>query len=143
MKRESKALAGWVVFVLSAGLLLFGTLSTAVAADPEMFPCAADEKVEKMIGSGAELAELSCFFKKFEGQEALHVKVGVKNVSDKDQRFRVNLFFENGKAVGGLIPRKTKKGLVKPGDTAAFVYPVNGMTGKPESLMLKISTIGE
>jgi hypothetical protein len=142
MKGKSKALAGFMGFVVSAGLILFGALPGALAGDPEMFPCAADGQVEKDVGPGAELAELSCFFKRFEGQEALHVKVGVTNVSDQDQRFRVNLFFDNGKAVGGLIPRKTKKGLIKPGETKTFVYPVNGMTEKPASLTLKLSTIG-
>ena len=68
----------------------------------------------------------------------LHFKVGVKNVSGQPQRFRVNIFLDNDKAIGGLIPRKTKKGLVKPGATASFVYPVKGMSDKANAVTLLI-----
>jgi hypothetical protein len=67
--------------------------------------------------------------------------VAVKNASNKPQRFKVNIFLDNGKAVGGLIPRKTKKGLVQPGKIASFTYPVKGVTRQPKEVMLKIRTI--
>jgi hypothetical protein len=67
----------------------------------------------------------------------------VKNVSAEPQRYRVNLFLDNGKAVGGLLPSKTKKGLVEPGQTASFTYPVKGMTEKPGSIFLRIGTMGK
>ena len=71
----------------------------------------------------------------------MHFKVAVKNVSPQPQRFRVNIFLESGKAVGGLIPRKTKEGPLKPGETASFVYPVGGVTTQPESVILRISAL--
>ncbi|MBW1776534.1 MAG: hypothetical protein JRI76_12990 [Deltaproteobacteria bacterium] len=110
---------------------------------PESFACVPDQALEKDISPEAELAELTCFFKKYEGMETLHFKVGVKNVSSNDQRYRVNLFLDNGKAVGGLIPRKTKKGLVKPGTTATFVYPVSQMPRQPKSVLLRIRTVSK
>jgi hypothetical protein len=64
-------------------------------------------------------------------------------VSDTPQRYRVNIFLDNGKAVGGLLPRKTKKGLVKPGQTVSFVYPVKNMTRKPGSIDIRITTMGK
>jgi hypothetical protein len=67
--------------------------------------------------------------------------VAVKNLSDKPQRYKVNIFLDNGKAVGGLIPRKTAKGLVEPGKTASFVYPVQGVTRQPKEVILKIRAI--
>ncbi len=72
---------------------------------PDSFPCVPESKLEKDIVPEAALESLSCSFKKYEGKETLHIKVAVKNVSDKPQRYRVNLFMDNGKAVGGLIPR--------------------------------------
>lgn len=110
---------------------------------PDVFPCAAEDKVIKEIAPEAELADFSCSFKKWEGVETLHFNVGVKNVSEQPQRYRVNIFLDNGKAVGGLIPRKTKKGLVNPGDTASFVYPVKETASQPKELLVKISTLGE
>ncbi len=67
----------------------------------------------------------------------------MKNISDQPQRYKVNIFLDNGKAVGGLIPRKTKDGLVAPGQTASFEYPVGGMDCSPKSIELMIKTIRE
>ena len=67
--------------------------------------------------------------------------LNTKNISNTPQRYRVNIFLDNGKAVGGLIPRKTKKGLVEPGQTASFTYPVKGVTVKPDEIILKIDTM--
>ncbi len=110
---------------------------------PESFACVPEGKLEKDIAPAAELTQLTCFFKKYKGAPTLHFKVGVKNVSNKDQRFRVNIFLDNGKAVGGLIPRKTKKGLIKPGATATFVYPVKQMPRQPKSVLLRIRTLSD
>ena len=108
---------------------------------PEAFPCAASDNIVKDIAPEAELADFSCSFKKWEGVNTLHLKVALKNVSTKPQRYRVNIFLDNGKAVGGLIPRKTSKGLVKPGDTASFVYPVKATVFQPKEIMLKVKTL--
>jgi len=109
----------------------------------EVFPCAAEGKIEKEIAPEAELAEFSCVVKEWNGSNTLHFTVGVKNVSDVPQRYRVNVFLDNGKAVGGLIPRKTNKGLVQPGQTASFVYPVKGMDGGPKSVTILVKTMSQ
>lgn len=109
----------------------------------EVFPCAEDSRINKTIAPEAELADFACMFKAWEGHDTLHFKVGVKNISDQPQRYKVNIFLDNGKAVGGLIPRTTKKGLVAPGQTASFEYPVVGMEGAPKSIELMIKTIRE
>ena len=109
----------------------------------EIFPCAADSKIEKNIAPEAELTDFSCMLKNWEGSDTLHFNVALKNVSDQPQRYRVNIFLDNGKAVGGLIPRKTKDGLVEPGQTASFVYPVSGMVSGPKSIMLMVKTMSQ
>lgn len=109
----------------------------------EVFPCAADSKIEKSIAPEAELADFSCVMKEWNGSETLHFNVAVKNVSDQPQRYRVNIFLDNGKAVGGLIPRKTNKGLVNPGESASFVYPVKGMDRGPKSLTVMVKTMSQ
>jgi len=110
---------------------------------PAAFPCVSPDKLETMISPEAELVDLSCSFKKWEGAETLHFKVAVKNVSDQPQRYKVDIFLDNDKAVGGLIPRTTKKGLLKPGQTASFVYPVKGMDHQAKTIMLRIITMGK
>ena len=134
----------WILMVLAvAALVLTGCASKGLTPEtaPEVFPCVSGGKVEKDITYQAELADFSCGFKKWGGADTLHFKVAVKNVSPQPQRFRVNIFLESGKAVGGLIPRKTKEGPLKPGETASFVYPVGGVTTQPESVILRISAL--
>ncbi|MBC8419350.1 MAG: hypothetical protein KJ573_00110 [Proteobacteria bacterium] len=143
MKQCKGVLSGLIVIAAAVCLGLgAGVGAMANAAEGE-FACAQEGKISKEISPEAELAGLSCFFKKYEGAQVLHFKVAVKNVSDKPQRFRVHIFLDNGKAVGGLIPEKTKKGLVNPGQVGTFVYPVTGMTDKPGSVSLKIARMGE
>ncbi|WP_319523091.1 hypothetical protein [uncultured Desulfosarcina sp.] len=112
-------------------------------APGEVFPCAADSKIEKTIAPEAELTDFSCVLKEWEGSDTLHFNVTVKNVSDQPQRFRVNIFLDNGKAVGGLIPRTTKAGLVKPGEEASFVYPVKDMDCGPGSVTVLVKTMSQ
>jgi hypothetical protein len=129
-------------------ILVVSVLALSGCAGPkpkpgEVFPCVAEGKLNKSIGPQAELVDFSCVFKKWKGSETLHFNVAVKNVSKEPQRFKVHIFLDNGKAVGGLLPRKTKKGLVKAGDTAKFVYPVKGMDKKPKAITLVIKTMGK
>lgn len=106
---------------------------------PQVFPCVAEDRLEKSIAPEAELRELSCSFKKYEGADTLHFNVMIRNVSNTPQRYRVNIFCDNGKAVGGLIPRKSGEG-VAPGEDAQFVYPVVDMPETPDSIMLVVRT---
>lgn len=125
-----------------AGLIILMLAASPLWADQDdCSPCVAEDQLEKKIAPEAELETLACMFQNWEGSETLHFKVAVKNKSDKAHRFRVNIFLDNGKAVGGLIPRKTKDGLIEPGKSGEFVYPVKGMDVKPKSLMVKISTV--
>jgi len=136
MKRFNSVLPLWAFIWIIMGVLIPG-FSFAGGVPP----CISEGNIDKSITSEAMLTDFSCSFKMFEGAEVLHFNVALKNVSNTPQRFRVHIFLDNGKAVGGLIPRKTKGGLVEPGQTASFVYPVNGMTGLPREIILNVSTV--
>jgi hypothetical protein len=143
MKRGKGLLSWLIVFVVAAGLSLAAGVGAKAIAAEGASACAEQGKITKEITPKAQLEEFSCFIKKWKGAKVLHFKVAVKNVSDEPQRFKVRIFLDNGKAVGGLLPRKTKKGLIKPGQTAEFVYPVKGMAEKPGSIILQITTMGQ
>lgn len=128
--------------MLLAMVFLFA-MAGAVGAQVDSSSCVPDGKLEKAVAPEAELVEFSCFFKEWEGADVLHFKVKVKNVSEQPQRFKVNIFLDNDQAVGGLIPRKIKKGLIEPGKTAEFNYPVGRMTEKPGSVDLFIRTMSQ
>jgi hypothetical protein len=139
--KQCKDVFLWVMVIGGAVCLgLWAGVGSTAHAEEGEFACVQENNIEKLISPEAQLEGLTCFFKRFEGIQALHFKVAVKNVSDKPQRYRVHIFLDNGKAVGGLIPDKIKKGLVQPGQTATFIYPVTGMTDKPGPITLKIST---
>lgn len=137
-----------VVFTYLMLILAAAGMALAGCAGPkpkpgEVFSCVDECRLNKTIAPEAELEDISCVFKKWEGSDTLHFNVTVKNVSNEDQRFKVNIFLDNDKAVGGLIPQKTKQGLVKPGQTAKFVYPVPGMDKKPRAITLIVKTMGK
>ena len=142
--KQFKGVSTWPILIaVTAILVLAGCAVKGFTPKnaPSEFLCAVDNNVNADVAPEAELVDFTCSFKKWEGAETLHFKVAVKNSSDKPQRFKVNIFLDNGKAVGGLIPRKTKKGLVQPGKTASFTYPVKGVTRQPKDVMLKIRTM--
>jgi hypothetical protein len=67
----------------------------------------------------------------------------VKNVSSVDQRYRVNIFLDNGKAVGGLLPRTGKPPVVTPGAEGHDSYPFQGMAEKAGNVTLIVKTISQ
>ena len=141
MKREKRFAGFCVLFWVAVVLCLSSGAGVKAHAAEEVVPCAG--QIDKEICPEAQLVSLDCFFKKWEGVNTLHFMVSLKNASDKPQRYRVNIFMDNGKAVGGLIPQKTKKGLVKPDETVSFVYPVKNMTEKAGLIDLRITTMGQ
>jgi hypothetical protein len=142
--KSLRPLSIWWGILVFFGLVLGGCAGGLTPKDaPAVFPCVSPDKLEKMIAPEAKLIDFSCSFKKWEGTETLHFKVVLKNMSDQPRRFRVSIFLDNGKAVGGLIPRQIKKGLIQPGQTASFVYPMKGMAHQPKGVLLKVSTVGK
>ncbi len=138
---QSKIKFSWLLLIFAAGVLFLTGTMTANAE--EVFPCAKDSDLNKIIAPEASLEDFSCVMKKWKGENTLHFNVAVKNISKEDQRFKVNIFLESGKAVGGLLPRKIKKGLIKPGGTAKFTYPVKGVAGAAGKIDLIIKTMSK
>ena len=136
------------VLTVAALVLAMGCQAPPKKTDPaavasKYFACAPKEKLTYSIASEAEVTEFRCFMGKYKKVPSLHFMITVKNVSKEPQRYRVNIFLDNGKAVGGLIPRKTKKGLVKPGATATYTYPVKGMGVKAKAVELIVKTMSK
>jgi len=139
MKQIRGVFIGLMVITALVGMVTTGN----GLAQEDSFACAPRVILDADTAGKVMLEDFSCFFKQWKGSDELHFKVGIKNISDSPQRYRVNIFLDNGKAVGGLIPRKTKKGLVQPGKSASFVYPVRAMNGKPKGITLIIKTMGQ
>ncbi|MBU1181963.1 MAG: hypothetical protein KKE00_12230 [Proteobacteria bacterium] len=140
---QSKIKFSWLLLIFAAGVLALTGCMTVKPKPGEVFSCAKDSDLNKAIAPEASLENFSCVIKKYEGADTLHFNVAVKNISTEDQRFRVNIFLANGKAVGGLLPVDTKKGLIKPGETAKFTYPVQGVIAAPGKIDLVIKTMSK
>jgi hypothetical protein len=133
----------WLLLVFAAGVLALTGCMKAAPVPGEVFACAEDSDINKVIAKEASLESFSCVIKRYEGADTLHFNIAVKNISSEDQRFKVNIFLENGKAVGGLLPRTTKKGLMKPGEILEFTYPVMGMNCAPGNIDLFVKTMSK
>jgi len=77
---------------------------------------------------------------KFSGGPKFHVKVGVKNVSDEDKRYRVSVFLPSGVASGGFYPRKGKPPVLKPGEEKVREFPMYS-DEVPETLTVKVDEL--
>jgi hypothetical protein len=140
---QSKIKFSWLLLIFAAGVLALTGCMNVTPKPGEIFSCAKDSDVNKVIAPEASLEDFACVIKKWGGANTLHFNVAVKNISNEDQRFKVNIFLENGKGVGGLLPRKTKKGLVKPGETVKFTYPVKGVAGSPGKIDIFVKTMSK
>ena len=129
-------------------ILLFGALALLLATG-----CAGTKYVPKgkvtcpanitwNVVPQADITSFSCTVAEFKKKPAVIFKVGVKNISDKAQRFRVQIYLlEEGKAVGHLVPRKGKPPVLKPGQEKVVTCPVIKATQLPKKLEVVIKTI--
>ena len=140
---QCKLKFSWLLLAFAIGMLAFTGCMTAKPTPGELFPCASDSDLTQTIAPEAQLVNFTCVVKRWEGANSLHFNVAVKNISNEDQRFKVHIFLENGMAVGGLIPSSTKKGLLKPGETQEFTYPVKGIDCAPGKIELFIKTMSK
>lgn len=140
---QGKMRFSWLLLIFAAGMFALAGCYAAKPKPGEVFSCVKDSNLTKTIAPEASLENFSCVIKKWEGSDTLHFNVAVKNISSEDQRFKVNIFLDNGKAVGGLLPASTKKGLVKPGEVSEFTYPVPSMNDVPGKIDLFIKTMAQ
>jgi hypothetical protein len=140
---QSKIKLPWLLFfIVTFSFVLNGCMITKPKVG-ETFSCAKESSINKIISPEAQLEDFSCIIKQWDGSDTLHFNIAVKNISKEDQRFKVNIFLANGKAVGGLLPRKIKKGLLKPGETLKFTYPVKGVDYVSGTIDLLVKTMAK
>lgn len=128
-----------IIFFLMAVCAGFVLLSVpAIAADEGEKAPAATLKV----CPGAKITTLECFMKesKFSGGPKLHMKIGIKNVSDTPHRYRVSIFLPDGASSGGFYPRKGKPPVLKPGEEKVRTFPMYS-DGIPKEYTVKVDEL--
>lgn len=125
-----------------AGCATSGSTATPPAASSGL-SCAEAGSIDAQVAEEVEVVSLDCSFKDYKGVKSLHFDVKIKNVSSADQRYRINLFLDNDKAVGGLLPRTGKPPILKPGEEESFSYPIQGMAEKAGKVTLLVKTVSQ
>ncbi|MBW1646442.1 MAG: hypothetical protein JRJ56_09045 [Deltaproteobacteria bacterium] len=106
-----------VLALAAVGLLACAGAQPKIAAD-----CNSNLKWD--ICPEAEVTTFKCYAGKWKKADAYYFEVGLKNVTNTPNRYRVNLFLSDGKGIGGLLPRKGKPPVVAPGAVVTGKYPV-------------------
>ena len=126
-------------------MLVLAFMATACAVKKEAKKKAVDSKVVKCpaqitwdVTPSAKVCKFLCYVGNFKGKRMLIYEIEVRNVSDTPKRFRVNIINPQGKSVGGLIPRKGKPPVLKPGESKSFKYPVAAYSEIPKKLEVYI-----
>ncbi|HSH69332.1 MAG TPA: hypothetical protein VK997_05400 [Deferrisomatales bacterium] len=138
MDHRAKPWAWFGAVSVAMALTLAGMVSTSLAGT---FSCEGAKKIEAEVSPDAELVSVGCSYKDYKKHNSLHFDVKIKNISAQPQRYRVNIFLDNGKAVGGLIPDKGKPPVLQPGEEAAFTYPVQGMADVADAVTILVKTL--
>lgn len=113
----------------------------AYAADkPVKSSCKAD--IEWQVTPEAEITQFDCKQGNHKGKPALIFTAGLKNISKKPLRYRVNIFLlDMDKAVGHLVPRKGKPPVLEPGKTANVTIPSIGTKDMSKKIMVIVKTL--
>jgi hypothetical protein len=82
-----------------------------------------DPNISYDVTKEAKVTNFQYYLKEWEKQKTLFYKVTIKNVSDKNHRFRIIISIPEGDAVGGLLPDNPKQQF-EPGKEISAEYPV-------------------
>ena len=127
--------------VLVLGLVVvFGLIGCAGKGAPEKTNC--DAGITWEVAKEAKLTQFDCALGESGGQPALIFTVGLENVSDKPQRYRVNIFLEDmDKGFGHLVPRKGSPPVVEPGKSETVKIPFIGTDKESKQILVIVKTV--
>ena len=127
------------VFILGAVLVLF-LAGCATTAPPVKTECKA--KIEWQIAPEGEISEFKCEMGTYEKEAAVIITAGVKNISDKPLRYRLNVFLlDMDKAAGSLIPAKGKPPVLEPGKAITVKLPFPKTDNLSKEILVVLKTI--
>jgi hypothetical protein len=94
-------------------------------------------KVSYDVTKEAQVTDFQYYLKDWEKKNILFYKIKVKNVSDKNHRYRVLIAIPEGDAVGGLLPDAPNKKF-EPGKEMSAEYPVLENTQIPKEIEVSV-----
>jgi len=133
-----------IVFLALVGIVLaFSACASAPPSNVKAVQCDAS-KIIWEVAPEAEIVNFACALGEHGGEPSLLFTVGVKNVTDKALRFRVNIFLlDMDKAAGHLVPRKGKPPVLAAGAEETVKIPfikTNSMSQKIHVIVVPLSS---
>ena len=130
-----------VLFISLALFLWLSACAPSKKGKPSEKICKPD--IEWQVTPEAKVTQLNCALGTHKKKPSLIFTVGIKNVSSKPLRYRLNIFLMDlDKGAGHLIPRKGKPPVLQPGKTATVKVPFIKTTDLPENVLVVVKTVG-
>lgn len=127
-----------IFFCLALALCLAGC---ATKGAPAKSDCKAD--IEWQVTPEAEITQFECQVGAYQKAPALVFTVGIKNVSDKPLRYRLNIFLlDKDKAAGYLVPRTGKPPVLAPGKGETVKVPFVKTADPAKKILVVVKTVG-
>jgi hypothetical protein len=130
-----------LIVMMALGLVLgCGALQTYQPAGP--VNCAVP--IEWDVAKEADITIMNCYIQNYKGwgnMPVWHFEVGIKNIADRPERYRVRITLpKEGVSAGGLLPRKGKPPILAPGKEAKVIYPLH-YDKMPDTAVVIVETI--
>lgn len=131
-----------LLLLLSAVFVVPGpALSSSKPANVQEVSCNGSE-IAWEIAPEASVESLACSLGTHEGDPSLIVDVSLKNISDRDLRFRLTLFLDDlDKGVAWSIPLKGNPPVMKPGDVQSIKIPFMKTTELSRQMSVAVTVI--
>ncbi|MBN2124061.1 MAG: hypothetical protein JW821_07195 [Deltaproteobacteria bacterium] len=128
--------------VLTLLLALLVLAGCATQGKPSV-KTACDADIEWQIAPEAEITQFDCKIGTYQKEPALVFTTGVKNISDKPLRFRLNIFLlDMDKGAGHLVPHKGKPPVLEPGKVGTVEVPFSKTSALAKKILVVVKTVG-
>lgn len=138
MRAKKKILGTGVVLTILLGTIIgFAPSQTQANPYPHLF-IGSKANIRYEIAPEAEITAAKCFIAPWKGNDYLHFEIEIKNITDKQHRYRARILLDEGPAIAGLFPRKVKKGkTIQPGKTNKIILPML-YTKEPKGFLVMV-----
>jgi len=145
MNRQPLQKMGTLLLAVAAVALVAGGCASSpkIPANVLGVQCAA-KSIQWEVAPEAEISDFDCQMGTFDGEAALVVTMAVKNISDKPQRYKVQVFLEDmDRAYGHLVPRTGKPPQVAPGAVEKVKLPFVKTGAMSQKILVMVKTMSE
>jgi hypothetical protein len=128
-KKLQKGFIGGLCTLVMCALLLAGCANMTSQPSSNPFPNlfqGSKAKIQYEIAPEAEVTMARHFIGPYQEKDWLQFEIAIKNVSDKEHRYKAIILLDEGAVAGGYFPNKPKKGTkgLKPGETDKQTLPI-------------------